>query len=112
MFKHTEEWADISDEVSAVEQEKNEAISAAALEYEGELFTAHSHAEAFLLLEKARPNFIDSEVHDGFITTTGRFVDRDEALEIAKQTQQVSPSRLKRGENVLDSKEINWFERK
>ena len=66
-----------------------ETIAEAALRTKDRLFTGRTHAEAF---EKGRGVFDKlkkaSEVEQGFTTSTGRFVNRKEALEIAKRSGQ------------------------
>lgn len=105
MLKQFEEWAEEAETLPA------ETISSAALEYEGQLFTARSHAEAWPLLVEAKPDFDDNLIHDGFITNTGRFISREEALVVAKKAKQVSPENRKQGKNTLDSYEVTSFER-
>lgn len=105
MLKQFEEWAEETDTAPV------EAISSAALEYEGQLFTARSHAEAWSLLVEAKPDFDENLIHDGFITNTGRFISREEALIVAKNSKQISPESRKQGKNTLDSYEVTSFER-
>jgi hypothetical protein len=75
-----------------------ERIAAAAVRVEGETYTGTTHAEAY---EKAigRPLTADQRVPNlgndsGFVTNAGRFVTRDEALDIARSADQVHPARM------------------
>lgn len=70
---------------------KIEKITAAAIRVNGEIFTGQMH---FMAYEKARltiPNFeaVQSTMEQGFVTTSGRFVSREEAGELADQAGQL-----------------------
>lgn len=86
-------------------EKAREFIQAAALEYHGEIFLGQNHGQAFSKLEETHPDFEERDVHDGFLTTANRFVDRVEAAEIAEQGHQVNGSANGR----LDSDDITEF---
>lgn len=68
---------------------KLERIGRAALQYGDDLFTGVTHGHAFEQLMNKFADFDYKTVKDGFITTTGRFVNRDEARAIAEQSKQI-----------------------
>lgn len=74
-------------------ENKEERIKAAAIRFHGEIFTGPSHADAIFELEKAHPGFdyhdIDSEDTQGFVTTNGRWVNREDARKIVNRTGQM-----------------------
>lgn len=76
---------------SGTQEAAQESIKAAALRYKGEIFTGPTHADAVCVLEETYPDYRAREVEDGFVTSTGRYVDRDEALAIAQGKDQVKP---------------------
>jgi len=63
--------------------EEQETISAAAIRYEDELYTGTNHGQALDQLMEARPRFKEKDIEEGFVTSTGRFVNRREADQIA-----------------------------
>lgn len=67
-----------------------ERIVSAAIQYKGEIFTGQTHADAWVpMTEKYADAVITNERIDGFVTSTGRFVDRKEALVIAQNADQL-----------------------
>ena len=71
----------------------DEAIVAAALRsHKGDVFSGVNHGEAFV--KAAKQGEAGNATENGFLTNTGRFVDRKEALEIANKSQSVSPGKL------------------
>lgn len=68
-----------------------EKISCAVVELNGEHFAAPNHFTALLEMRRQHPNWIQEGLHpkEGFLTTTGRFVSREEAFEIADQAGQL-----------------------
>ncbi len=68
-----------------------ERIKASAVRYKGQIFTGQTHGDALLVLEEAFPDYRAREVEDGFVTSSGRYVDRTEAREIAKKNDQIKP---------------------
>jgi hypothetical protein len=68
---------------------KTEKVGRAALKYNDEVFTGVNHGDAFGHLEKKFKDFDFKQVKDGFITTNGRFVSREEATAIAEQAKQI-----------------------
>jgi hypothetical protein len=102
-----------------------ETIISAALQFEdGKVFTGYVHADALIAAGEAYevrnldklPGFIE-----GFTTSTGRFVERQEAGAIAKASQQLEhldTRRVQHAEKNLDSYDIlelrqednsNWY---
>ena len=75
-------------------QPKPEAIKAAAVKRGDEIVEGTIHADAMDELAKRRGESIwyDKSIEHGFTTTTGRFVDREEAFEIAKRNDQMTKS--------------------
>ena len=82
-----------------------ETITASALKYNDEIFVGQTHADAWNLMTSKYPESVLSNVRgDGFITSTGRFVERAEALEIAENAQQIDKGVHKTlfSENIID----------
>jgi hypothetical protein len=91
-----------------------ERIKLAALKYRGKVYTGKTHFQALQAIEDANPDIADEgigtwswieDIEEGFTTSKGNFVDRDQALEIAKAAGQVKktkkvgmPGEDKRGE--------------
>lgn len=74
-----------------IEQKDNipERIQAAALRYKDRVFIGKGHIDAYDALERVFTSSIDmKEVEQGFMTDSGRFVDRNEAAEIAEKAKQ------------------------
>ena len=75
--------------------EKRERLACAAIRYKGEMFRGTIHADAFALLVRKYPK-CDSDTplkgfSEGFLTTTGRFVNKKAAREIAEREDQWKP---------------------
>ncbi|MFZ2886735.1 MAG: hypothetical protein WA021_02845 [Minisyncoccia bacterium] len=72
-----------------------------------ELFTAPNHVLAMEKLEEKYPNYSyvarKKSLEDGFVTSKGRFVDRYEAMKIAKAQGQVEDNAKTRVFPILDS---------
>lgn len=71
-----------------------ENISSAAIKAaDGRIFTGHTHADAYEQAMKAGIDIadIDAVGFDGFLTSSGRYVDRPTALRIASSQQQFAP---------------------
>lgn len=70
-----------------------EGIRAAAVQYEGERFTAKSHPLAWAKYKEAHPGVVIDEgrkhLCEGFVTFTDDFLSRDEALTIARKNNQL-----------------------
>jgi hypothetical protein len=69
-----------------------ESIKSAAIMFNGGMYTGINHAFAIRQLEKKYPDWqnVNTEpVQEGFLTSAGRFVDRDEAGEIAEKARQL-----------------------
>ena len=78
---------------------EEERVKVAAIRLNGEkgpVYTGHMHADAVVEAQKEYPGFLSEDVpqeewipfESGFVTTTGRFVSREEAMEIAKKNNQ------------------------
>lgn len=72
--------------------EMPESIASAAILFKGETFTGVNHGIAVQALEKAHPDWhtMGEKPIQGFLTSTRRFVDREEAGEIAMKAEQLS----------------------
>jgi hypothetical protein len=81
-----------------------EAIKSAAIKIKtGEIFLGSSHLFAVVELERTYPDWVSLGLkpESGFMTTSGRFVDRIEAERIAEAASQIDPKRrLERKSNV------------
>lgn len=69
-----------------------ETVVAAALMLDGVLYTGKNHAVIISDLQERDPHFSLENIvklTDGFVTNTGRFVDRFEAEEIADKAGQI-----------------------
>ena len=68
------------------QSKEREVIERPAVRYMGEVFTGENHALAFEQLAAKHPHLsyknMGNLVEDGFTTSTGRFVDREEAFAI------------------------------
>lgn len=64
-----------------------EEVKESALRYKGEIFTGFLHVHALDKLDAKYSGWQKSgeRVEDGFITTRGRFIDRDEADKLARE---------------------------
>ena len=93
------------------EPAKLEKIVAAAIRFNGEIVTGVNHALATRQLEKMHPDWqkMSTEpVEEGFLTSSGRFVDRREAAEIAERAAQTNEAGIDSRMNPeeLDSSEL------
>jgi hypothetical protein len=61
----------------------------AALRFKGEIVRGHSHEEALAKLLESDPDADLSVVEQGFVTSDGSFVDREVALKLAQEADQV-----------------------
>lgn len=74
-----------------------EKIAAAAIEHEGQIYTGVTHGDAMTNAAKAAGKSIDDmpdtlgSAGDGFVTSHGRYVGREEAVSIANRADQMSP---------------------
>ena len=75
-------------------EEGQEKIAAAALSYHGEEFTGAIHADAFEALINAHDDYVEGDVIEGYMTSAGRFVTREEAAKIGKVSGQVDASQV------------------
>jgi tartrate dehydratase beta subunit/fumarate hydratase class I family protein len=59
-----------------------EKIAAAAIRLDGEIFTGRDHLEAIMQMEETVPDWetLDIRPEDGFVTNTGRYVEREMGL--------------------------------
>lgn len=72
-----------------------ESIKSAALKIDGELFEGENHGYALgKWMDKNPGKDISKNWEDGFTTTNGRFVSREEAFDLAKQSNQIKPEVL------------------
>lgn len=90
---------------------EQERVVAAAIRFQGEVFLGRTHGQAVLAMEKKYPRWqqmTDQPVEEGFSTTVGRFVDRQEADVIATAAAQVEEeARLHRvNSDELDSSHL------
>ena len=69
---------------------KMERIELAALRYGGKMYTGNAHMVALAELCGEHTDVDMREIEEGFVTNTGRFVDRNEAAAIGKKSGQVS----------------------
>mgnify|MGYP005862301831 CR=1 FL=1 len=89
-----------------------EKIDQAAIRLGEKIYTGKNHADAIIAMEEDDPDWDTSETNpeDGFVTNTGRYVDRDEAGRIAKKAGQLSELRQDlqlKAEESLDSHWVN-----
>lgn len=74
----------------ATQQEQGEKVVAAALSSGGVIFIGRNHGEAMERLIEERPDLASGlEIEEGFVTTEGRFVTREEAHAIAEKEGQL-----------------------
>lgn len=88
-----------------------EKIISAALSYPdtGEIFVGQTHADSLIEFEEKYPTCRNPYFIEGFMTSKDRFVDRNEAAEIAKQSHQLEhldERRKPNAEKYLDSDDI------
>jgi hypothetical protein len=76
----------------------DERIAAAAVKANGRVFTAANHSDAMMLAERELgvpfENMKLDPIMDGFVTTSGRYVSRREAADIAERAAQGSTGGL------------------
>jgi hypothetical protein len=73
-------------------ESKAEKIVAAAIEIGDEIFTGVNHADAIVRVEDKYPHWDTDKsliIGEGFLTSKGRFVSREEAGQIAKGAAQL-----------------------
>ena len=89
------EKSDKTTQQAEVVKSSGEKISASAVQYSGELFTGTLHSDVYNAIREKYPQFdpeLEWEKYKlGFVTTSGRFVNRDEALKIAERNDQLKP---------------------
>ncbi|MDO8561961.1 MAG: hypothetical protein Q7S05_04005 [bacterium] len=69
---------------------EGETISTAAIEYRGETFTGVNHAKAIDELKKVHPDITwGRDIRAGFLTTKGRFVEMNEAVNILRRNKRM-----------------------
>ncbi len=66
-----------------------ETVGLTAIRQGGKIFTGQTHSDGFQLADAAK---LTGPIEEGYVTNTGRFVDRAEALKIAKAQKQVNVS--------------------
>jgi hypothetical protein len=85
-------------------EQEPESIKCAAVIVRGEVFEGRSHVEAVNKAIGKFPDWMESpgdDTEDGYMTTHGRFVERKEGLEIARQAGQLEdPESKQRGANL------------
>lgn len=85
-----------------------EEIKESALRFKGEVFTGFLHVHALDQLELKYPNWKQLQnagevIEDGFITTVGRFVNREEAQKIAQpKLEEELKQSMERVEKMLE----------
>ncbi len=88
--------------------EKVEKIASAALKIKGELYEGPTHGDAWNSALMKHPEFDtgnDLEIDEGFLTSLGRFVTREEGKEIAEKSAQLRKP-IHDGRNWLDSNDV------
>jgi len=69
-----------------------ETIKSAAMKYKGEIFENQNHGMAFNdIMDKYPTEMSWHDIKDGFTTTHGRFISREEAFQLAAQKSQIDP---------------------
>jgi hypothetical protein len=84
-----------------------ETIAAAAIKIKGELFQGGTHGDAWQIALIDHPEFDtepDLQIDSGFLTSTNRYVTREEGMEIAKKAEQLRKEVGRRSK--LDSNDI------
>jgi len=77
-------------ENNANETGPTERITLAAIKYKGDIFTGRLHSDAWKIMTEKYPEAVmTKDREDGFMTSTGRFVSGEEALEIADNADQL-----------------------
>ena len=67
-----------------------EFILCAAIDYEGLIISGHRHSDCYNVLRQLKPDAVDPERDkQGFLTSENRFVNREEAWDIAIRCNQV-----------------------
>jgi hypothetical protein len=86
----------------------DETVVAAAIRFKKKIYTGVTHAEAFEKLEEEHPNLSDDEIirsmdSDGFITSRGRYIDRNDAMMVAAMAEQIKDVDEERGYLVSEA---------
>lgn len=80
-----------------------EEIVKSAIRYENKIYTGFDHGQCFTQLPQGHKG---SEIEQGFITNEGRFVDRKEAMKIAKNSGQIT---YDLGKETLISEDLHIY---
>jgi len=95
------------------EHKEVESIQAAALLLGDQMYTGRTHLDAFVALKKEHQDYAwggERAPKQGFITSTGRFVDRDEAGKIAdsvNQLEHLDSNSRRRAQGDLHSEDLS-----
>jgi hypothetical protein len=96
--------------VGCVAESRPETIVAAAAMVHGKLYTDYDHHSAFYQAVDdgtADENDFLTDIHqEGFLTSTGRFVSREEALQIARAARQFNRDTSAARQGWLDAGEL------
>lgn len=90
----------------------SESIKTAAIMADGKIYTGITHGQALRELAKVYPNWVNTEIleREGFVTSAGRFVSREEASFIAEKAGQLDSiedeETKKEARRILDSHDI------
>lgn len=81
-------------------QDVPERITSSAIRYEGKTYLGKNHAEAYESIGKDQ-ELPEEGIEEGYQTSTGRFVDRRAAFDIADKSKQIyDPEAVAKGEGV------------
>jgi len=74
---------------------ETESIASAALKFGNQLYEGINHGDALdQILKEHGHDITFNKIKDGFTTSKGRFVSREEAYDIAKNSHQIDPANL------------------
>ncbi len=85
---------------------KVEKVGRAALQYGDDIFEGINHGEALDKLMTKTKDFDYKKVKDGFMTSNGRFVSREEAMEIADKMNQLYDKGIPKNATGLLSEDL------
>lgn len=83
--------ADFSKAAKVLVPETPEHVIASAMVVNGKVFTGPNHIVTMDAAKAAGLDVANAKLQDGFVTSTGRFVDRQEALKLATKSDQIHP---------------------
>lgn len=85
-----------------------EYILCAAVKYNDDIIAGYRHGDCYKILRMFVPdNMLPGREYQGFLTSKNRFVDRGEALRIARDNEQIWHNN--KIHDILTSEDLYWY---